>query len=126
MWPTATATWRSIFASARRSEPAAAVAAPALIRIIDRLPGLAANKTVDLACGARDSVVTMLGEKYGEICLMGVDAGHRSKNPSVNQFRAAGSRSVENSQLLAHVLGHLDAVTFELLPGQRRDRTGYP
>lgn len=72
------------------------------------------------------NVAEVLLAEAAPICLMGADAGHRSKNPSVNQFRAAGSRSVENPQLFAHVLGHLDAVTFELLPGQRRNRTGYP
>ncbi len=37
--------------------------------------GLAANQTVDMACVARDSVVTTLGEKYGEIRRGGGLAG---------------------------------------------------
>ncbi len=37
--------------------------------------GLAANQTVDMACGARDSVVATLGEKYGEIRRGGGLAG---------------------------------------------------
>ncbi len=37
--------------------------------------GLAANQTVDMGCGARDSVVAQLGEKYGEIRRGGGLAG---------------------------------------------------
>ncbi len=37
--------------------------------------GLAANQTVDMGCGARDSVVAKLGEKYGEIRRGGGLAG---------------------------------------------------
>ena len=37
--------------------------------------GLAANQTLDMACGARDSVVAALGEKYGEIRRGGGLAG---------------------------------------------------
>ena len=37
--------------------------------------GLAANQTVDMDCGARDSVVATLGKKYGEIRRGGGLAG---------------------------------------------------
>ncbi len=37
--------------------------------------GLAANQTLDMVCGARDSVVAALGEKYGEIRRGGGLAG---------------------------------------------------
>ncbi len=37
--------------------------------------GLAANQTVDMGCGARDSVVAKLSEKYGEIRRGGGLAG---------------------------------------------------